>query len=123
MMDDKQRHQAPPSDAGAAGGDRPQDPDRMTGREMFEQLQAMASQLVGDAPPALREAAARAAELAAEAARNVRPFAERVLDASGDATSRFADRSERFAAGMRQSESATDEARTGSEDPTSQADS
>jgi len=76
-------------------------PEKMTHREMLDQLGAMASQLADDAPPAVKEFTARAADLAAVAARSAGPFAHRVADVTGDAAERFADQSEHFAADLR----------------------
>ena len=73
----------------------------MTHAEMVDQLGAMARQLADEAPPTVRSTTAALAEWAAQAARTSRPYAQRVAEVADRASLRFADRSERFAAGLR----------------------
>lgn len=86
---------------------QPAQPAKLTRAQMLDQLGVMASQIAEDAPPALREATARAAELAAEAARSAGPLAQRLAEVTDDASLRFADRSERFAVDVRAGAPAT----------------
>jgi hypothetical protein len=76
-------------------------PKRLSGADMLDQLQVMARQLAGDAPPVLREASVVAAELAAIAARGTGPIARTLGEATDDATLRFAERMETYAASIR----------------------
>lgn len=77
-------------------------PERLSGEEMLDQLAVMARQIAGDTPPALREASAVAAELAAVAARGTGPIAHTLADVTGDASLRFAERMEAYAASVRE---------------------
>jgi len=79
-------------------------PERLSSQEMFDQLQSMARQIVGEAPPAMREASAVAAELAAVAARNTGPLAHTIADITDGASLRFAERLEDYAADVRQAD-------------------
>jgi hypothetical protein len=74
----------------------------MTHAEMLDQLGTMARQLADEAPPAVRSTTAALAEWAAQAARASRPYAQRVAEVADTASLRFADRSERFAAALRE---------------------
>jgi len=76
-------------------------PARLSAEEMLEQLQVMARQIAGDAPPALRDASAVAAELGAIAARGTGPIAHTLADLTDDASLRFAARLEDYAANVR----------------------
>jgi hypothetical protein len=76
-------------------------PERLSGADMLDQLQVIARQIAGDAPPALREASVVAAELAAIAARGTGPIARTLGEATDDATLRFAERMETYAASIR----------------------
>ena len=76
-------------------------PDRLSREDMLDQLQVMARQIAGDAPPALREASAVAAELAAITARGTGPVARTLGELTDDASVRFAERMEAYAAGVR----------------------
>jgi hypothetical protein len=79
-------------------------PERLSSQEMFDQLQSMARQIVGEAPPAMREASAVAADLAAVAARNTGPLAHTIADITDGASLRFAERLEDYAANVRQTD-------------------
>jgi len=76
-------------------------PERLSGADMLDQLQVIARQIAGDAPPALREASVVAAELAAIAARGTGPIARTLGEATDDASLRFAERMEAYAASIR----------------------
>jgi hypothetical protein len=71
---------------------------------MLDQLEVMARQIASDAPPALREATAVAAELAATAARGTGPIAHTLADLTDDASLRFAERMETYAASVREAD-------------------
>lgn len=75
--------------------------ERLSREDMLDQLQTMARQIASDAPPALREASAVAAELAAIAARGTGPIAHTLADLTDDASLRFAERMEAYAASVR----------------------
>lgn len=79
-------------------------PERLSRTDMLDQLQVMARQIAGDAPPALREASAIAAELAATAARGTGPIAHTLADVTDDASLRFAERMEAYAASVREAD-------------------
>jgi hypothetical protein len=79
-------------------------PERLSSGDMLSQLQVMARQIAGDASPALREASAVAAELAAIAARGTGPVAHTLADATDDASLRFAERMETYAASVREAD-------------------
>ena len=79
-------------------------PERLSREDMLDQLQVMARQIASDAPPALREASAVAAELAASAARGTGPMAHTLADLTDDASLRFAERMETYAASVREAE-------------------
>lgn len=76
-------------------------PERLSREDMLDQLGVMARQIAGDAPPALREASAVAAELTAIAARGTGPIAHTLADLTDDASLRLADRLETYAANVR----------------------
>jgi|GEM_PF-6683065 len=77
-------------------------PERLSREDMLDQLQVMARQIASDAPPALREASVVAAELAAIAARGTGPIAHTLADLTDDASLRFAERMETYAASVRE---------------------
>ena len=79
-------------------------PERLSRDDMLAQLQVMARQIASDAPPALREASAVAAELAATAARGTGPIAHTLADLTDDATVRLAERMETYAASVREAD-------------------
>jgi hypothetical protein len=79
-------------------------PERLSGADMLDQLQVIARQIAGDAPPALREASVVAAELAATVARGTGPIAHTLADVTDDASLRFAERMETYAASVRESD-------------------
>jgi len=85
-----------------SGTDGP--PERLSHEDMLDQLQVMARQIAGDAPPAMREASAVAAELAAIAARGTGPIAHTLADVTDDASLRFAKRMETYAASVREAD-------------------
>jgi hypothetical protein len=76
-------------------------PQRLSREDMLDQLEVMARQIASDAPPALREATAVAAELAATAARGTGPVAHTLADLTDDASLRFAERMETYARSVR----------------------
>jgi hypothetical protein len=78
--------------------------ERLSTEEMLGQLQVMARQIAGDAPPALREASVVAAELAAIAARGTGPIAHTLADVTDDASLRLAERLEAYAASVREAD-------------------
>jgi len=84
--------------------------ERLSREDMLDQLQAMARQIASDAPPALREASAVAAELAAIAARGTGPVAHTLADVTDDASLRFAERMETYAASVREADDKATEA-------------
>jgi hypothetical protein len=77
-------------------------PERLSREDMLDQLQVMARQIASDAPPALREASAVAAEMAAIAARGTGPVAHTLADLTDDASLLFAERMEVYAASVRE---------------------
>lgn len=79
-------------------------PERLSREDMLDQLQVMARQIASDAPPALREASVVAAELAAIAARGTGPIAHTLADLTDDASLRFAERMEAYAASVREAD-------------------
>jgi len=94
MTEERKEIADAPSDTGRA-------PERLSGADMLDQLQVIARQIAGDAPPALREASVVAAELAAIAARGTGPIARTLGEATDDASLRFAERMEAYAASIR----------------------
>lgn len=95
MTDEHKEVTENPSGAGGV-------PERLSRDDMLDQLQVMARQIASDAPPALREASAVAAELAATAARGTGPIAHTLADLTDDATVRLAERMETYAASVRE---------------------
>lgn len=79
-------------------------PERLSREDMLDQLQVMARQIAGDAPPAWREASAAAAELAAIAARGTGPIAHTLADVTDDASLRLAERLDAYAARVRETD-------------------
>ena len=77
------------------------EPPRMSHQEMLDTLGVMARQLVDEAPDALKETTAVAAEWTAHAARSSTPYAHKLADVAEDASLRLAKRSERLAADIR----------------------
>jgi hypothetical protein len=96
-------------------------PEKLSRDEMLDQLQVMARQIAGDAPPSLREASVVAAELAAIAARGTGPVAKTLGELTNDASLRLADRLETYAAGVRETDGLeavpSDEASPSDSDP------
>ena len=116
MTEERKEIADAPSDTGRA-------PERLSGADMLDQLQVIARQIAGDAPPALREASVVAAELAAIAARGTGPIARTLGEATDDASLRFAERMEAYAASTRAAADVSDDAGTEGTKPADGAES
>jgi hypothetical protein len=95
------------------------DPSRTaTTREWMNQLQSMIDNVATHAAPAMRDIAAKAAELAALAGEKAGPIARRAADATAEAGTKLAERGRVVAADLRREAAAAREATNGSSDST-----
>ena len=98
------------------------DPARTaTAREWMTQLQAMIDNVATHAAPAMRDVAAKAAELAAIAGEKAGPIARRAADATAEAGTKLAERGRVVAADLRREAAAAREATNGASASTTEA--
>jgi hypothetical protein len=90
-------------------------------REWMTQLQAMIDNVATHAAPAMRDVAAKAAELAAIAGEKAGPIARRAADATAEAGTKLAERGRVVAADLRREAAAAREATNGASGSASDA--
>ena len=92
-----------------------------TTREWMNQLQSMIDNVATHAAPAVRDIAAKAAELAALAGEKAGPIARRAADATAEAGTKLAERGRVVAADLRREAAAAREATNGASGSASDA--
>lgn len=101
----------------AESGSDAADPGRTaTTREWMNQLQSMIDNVATHAAPAMRDIAAKAAELAALAGEKAGPIARRAADVTAEAGTKLAERGRVVAADLRREAAAAREATNGASD-------